>query len=234
MHDVGPTATLATALNAVAERGAILHRDPAALTCAVQFGRRGVPHLAIGTDRGEVLVLALGERSQLVATLAVHGDAINALAWGSAMLFVACADGTVSWHNGATLEEMFRAPHAHPRGASAAVALGDRGFASVGRDGLLRLWLAQGAFACATGHPGPVCALAASPCGRWLASASAGGTVVVFDCRENRFGAMRRIGKAGIGALCWSARAAGFIAADHAGALHAVRTRVTAAAPLAA
>jgi WD40 repeat protein len=217
-----------------AESGQMLHRHHAPLNCAVQFERGGVPHLAVGTYTGEVLVFALIGPPRLIGTLAVHTNAIKALAWGGGVLFVVCANGTVSWHNGETLEEMCRAPHAHTRIANAAAALGERGFASVGRDRVLRLWLAQGQLAFATPHPNSVKALAASPCGRWLASGSYGGTFVVFDCHTYSFGAMQRISKAGISAVCWSDCVGAFIAADYAGVLHTVAVPAAAAAQLAA
>jgi hypothetical protein len=217
-----------------AEWGQVLDRHASPLACAVGFKRGGVSHLAAGTDGGEVLVFALIGEPRLIGTLARQADAITALAWGGGLLFVVCANGTVSWHNCRTFEQMCDAPQAHTPKAHAAAALGERGFASAGGDRVLRLWLAQGDVAYAMPHAVAPGALAASPCGRWLASGSEDGTIVVFDCHHRRFGAMRRISTAGISTLCWPLRAGGFVAADTAGALHRVTVPDAAAANLAA
>lgn len=217
-----------------ADTGQVLHRHHSPLNCAALIQRGGVPHLAVGTYTGEILVFALPGTPRLIRTIAAHTNAIKALATIAGRLLAVCANGTVSWHDGETLDEMRRIERAHTRIANAAVALGDHGFASVGRDRVLRLWLAEGDHAFATPHPNSVKALAASPCGRWLASGGYGGTTVVFDCHNRSFGSMRRISKAGIAALCWSALEGGFVAADYAGALHSVAVPVAGAARLAA
>jgi WD40 repeat protein len=223
------------------ESGQILHRHHAPLNCAASFARGGVPHLAVGTYTGEILVFALAATVQLVKTIAAHGNAVKALCQGYDRLFSVCANGTLAWHDTETLTERRRVERAHTRIANAGVALGDGGFASVGRDRVLRLWLPGGLggglgggdHAFATPHPNSVKALAASPCGRWIASGSYGGTVVIFDRADNSFAPMQRISKAGIAALCWSTRAGAFVAADYAGALHIVALPVADAAKFA-
>ena len=221
-----------------ADSGEALHRHHSPLNCAALFVRGDVPHLAIGTYTGEMLVFVLLGRPRLVSTIAAHTHAIKALATGGGRLFAVCANGTVSWHDCETLNELRRAPGAHSRIANAAVALGDHGFASVGRDRVLRLWLGGGQdggdHAFATPHPNSVKALAASPCGRWIVSGSYGGTVVVFDRATRSFGPLRRISKAGIAALCWSTSRDVFVAADYAGVLHTVALPAITAARLAA
>jgi hypothetical protein len=217
-----------------ADTGQVLHRHHAPLNCAVAFDRGGLPHLAVGTYTGDILVFAIAPVPRLVRALAVHGNAIKALAYGGGQLFSACANGTVAWHDSETLNEARRIERAHTRIANAAVALGDQGFASVGRDRMLRLWLPEGDQAYATPHPNSVKALAATPCGRWLASGSYGGTVVVFDRFTETFAPMQRVAKAGIAALCWSHREQAFIAADYAGDLHTLALATTQAARMAA
>lgn len=209
-----------------ADSGRVVHRHHAPLNCGVAFRRGGVPHFAVGTYTGEILVFSLVcpalPMPRLVATLPVHGNAIKALAVGGGSLFSVCANGTIAWHACETLVETHRIERAHTRIANAAVALGDGGFASVGRDRMLRLWLPGGDVAIETPHPNSVKALAGSPCGRWLISGSYGGTVVVYDRAIMAFLPMRRISKAGISALVWSGRDGGFVAADYEGALHVV------------
>lgn len=205
-----------------ANTGQILHRHHSPLNCATAFSRGGVPHAAVGTYTGEILIFALTPAPFLLHALPAHRNAVKSLAVGDGMLFSVCANGTLAWHDTATLAETRRIERAHTRIANAGVALGDGGFATVGRDRMLRLWTPAGNAAFATPHPNSVKALAASPCGRWIASGSYGGTVVVFDRAGDTFLPMRRISKAGISALCWSARAGGFIAADYVGAVHPV------------
>jgi len=205
-----------------ADSGQVLHRHHAPLNCAVSFARGGVVHLAVGTYTGEILVFALAGPARLIRIIPTHAHAIKALAVSQDRLFSVCANGTLAWHDTETLEELCRVQRAHTRIANAGVALRDGGFASVGRDRVLRLWLRGGDHAFATPHPNSVKALAASACGRWIASGCYGGTVVIFDRAASTFSPMSRISKAGIAALCWSAHAGGFVAADYAGTLHAV------------
>ena len=82
----------------------------------------------------------------------------------------------------------------------------------------------DGDIAVETLHPNSVKCLAASPCGRWIASGSYGGTVALFDRASMRFESRHRISKAGVSSLCWSAREGGFLAADYTGAVHVVPT----------
>jgi len=217
-----------------AANGQVLHRHHAPLNCAVGFERGGIPHLAVGTYTGEILVFALAGAPALVRAIPAHGNAIKALALGDGLLFSACANTDLAWHDTQTLAEVRRASRAHTRIANAACALGAGGFASVGRDRMLRLWLAEENLAFETPHPNSVKAIAASPCGRWIASGSYGGTVAVFDRAQGAFLPMRRISKAGISALCWSARDDTFLAADYAGAVHRLAATARQAARIAA
>ena len=211
-----------------AQTGHDLHRHHSPLNCAVAFSRGGVPHIAVGTYTGEILVFALASVPRLVRALAAHGNAVKSLAAGHGLLLSVCANGTLAWHDCADLSEVRRVERAHTRIANAGVVLGDGGFATVGRDRMLRLWTRAGDAAFATPHPNSVKSLAASPCGRWIASGSYGGTIAVFNRAAETFLPLRRISKAGISALCWSARAGTFVAADYAGALHAFPTPVLA------
>lgn len=206
--------------------GQVFYRHPAPLNCAATFARGGVPHLAVGTYTGEVLVFAVaGPIPVLVRTLAVHAHAVKSLAIGRLMagedlLMSVCADGTIAWHRIADLSETRRIERAHTRIGNAACALGAAGFASVGRDRMLRLWLPGREVAVETPHPASVKCVAASPCGRWIASGSYAGTIVLFDRAAMAFAPLQRRGKAGISALGWDTRAGGFLAADYAGAVH--------------
>jgi WD40 repeat protein len=159
----------------------------------------------VGTYTGEILVTPSFAH---VATISAHANAVKSLAVGGGALF--SANTTLAWHDLEDLTETRRQPKAHTRIANAACVLaagGPAGFATVGRDRMLRLWLPEGESAYLTPHPNSVKCLAASPCGRWLASGSYGGTVALFD-RAMRFVDMRRVSKAGISALCWQEAAA--------------------------
>ena len=221
-----------------ARSGQILHRHHSPLNCAVGFDRGGIAHLAVGTYTGDILIFACIGAPQLVHTMRPHSNAVKGLAAADGVLFSVCANTDIAWHATSDWHEIRRQAGAHTRIANAACALGASGFASVGRDRMLRLWtndrrLPEGEHAIATPHPNSVKCIAASPCGRWIASGSYGGTVAVFDSAAGAFLPMRRISKAGISALCWSETAGGFIAAAYDGAAHrlpqsnAVTTYVT-------
>jgi WD40 repeat protein len=175
----------------------------------------------VGTYTGEILLFNLiGDGTRLVDTLRTHTNAIKGLAAADGVLFSVCANTEIAWHALADGRELQRIPFAHTRIANACCALGDGAFASVGRDRMLRLWLPRGETAVRTPHPNSVKCIAASPCGRWIASGSYGGTVAIFDRQSMRFAPMQRISKAGIAALCWSAARARFVAATYNGEVH--------------
>jgi WD40 repeat protein len=204
-----------------AQSGQILHRHHSPLNCAAAFTRHGIPHLAVGTYTGEILAFALvGGMPRLVHALRPFTNAVKGLVASNGTLFSVCANTDIAWHAIADWQEERRVPRAHTRIVNACCALSDAGFASVGRDRMLRLWLADGDIAIETPHPNSVKCIAASPCGRWIASGSYGGTVVVFDRASMAFLPLSRISKAGIAALCWSERGGGFLAAAYDGTIH--------------
>ncbi len=217
-----------------ARTGGVLHRHHSPLNCAVGFVRGGIDHLAVGTYTGEILIFALAGRATLVRTLRPYANAVKALAACGDLLFSVCANTDVAWHDMTVGREVRRVARAHTRIANAACALGASGFASVGRDRMLRLWLANGDIAVETPHPNSVKCMAASPDGRWIVSGSYGGTVAVFDRATMAFAPMRRIAKAGISALCWSERTGGFLAADYAGDVHPIAVLAATAQRIAA
>ncbi|MBU6267935.1 MAG: WD40 repeat domain-containing protein [Sphingomonadales bacterium] len=203
-------------VDAVSGQRLYQHHSP--LNCATAFARGGVPHLAVGTYTGEILVFAqAGGPLRHVHTLAAHANAVKGLAFGDGTLFSVSANTDIAWHAVGDWHEQRRIPRAHDRIANACCALPGGCFASVGRDRMLRLWLTDAETAWPTPHPNSVKCMATSPCGRWIASGSYGGTVVVFDRALNAFLPMRRLSKAGISALCWSTRAQGFVATSYAG-----------------
>ncbi|MDE1917153.1 MAG: WD40 repeat domain-containing protein [Sphingomonadales bacterium] len=210
-----------------AQSGALMHRHTSPLNCGAGFMRAGQPHLAIGTYTGEILIFSTGRDVNLIETLAAHANAVKSLVAGHGELMSVCANTALAWHGLEDLAERRRIPRAHTRIANAACVLaegdsGPAGFATVGRDRMLRLWLPDGETAFATPHPNSVKSLASSPCGRWLASGSYGGTVALFDRASSRFVQCRRISKAGIAALCWHQAGAGFAAASYDGTVHSV------------
>jgi hypothetical protein len=101
----------------------------------------------VGTYTGEILVFAVTPSFAHVATISAHTNAVKSLAVGGGALFSACANTTLAWHDLEDLTETRRQPKAHTRIANAACVLaagGPAGFATVGRDRMLRLWLPEG------------------------------------------------------------------------------------------
>jgi hypothetical protein len=208
-----------------AASGTVLYRHASPLNCGAGFMRGAVPCLAVGTYTGEILIFTVADKVELIDTLHAHTNAIKSLAVGGGELFSVCANTTIAWHGLDDLSERQRIPRAHTRIVNAACVLargagGAAGFASVGRDRMLRLWLPEDKIAIATPHPNSVKCLAASPCGRWLASGSYEGTVALFDRATMAFTSCHRISKSGISALCWHSAAGGFAAASYDGAVH--------------
>lgn len=205
-----------------ATTGAELYRHHSPLNCAVALDPGNRPQIAVGTYTGEILVFDAGAVLTLTRVIHPYAHAVKGLAIAGGVLFSVCANTDVAWHDPASGTEIRRVQRAHLRIANAACALGHDGFASVGRDRMLRLWLDGREEAYLTPHPNSVKCIAASPCGRWVASGSYGGTIALFDRAASTFLPMQRISKAGISALCWSVTHGTFLAASYDGAVHSI------------
>jgi len=215
-----------------ARTGQVLHQHRSPLNCAVVWGEPGERRLAVGTYTGEILVFALAppggagpaQPPQLLACIDAHANAVKGLAVGQGQLFSVCANTDVAWHDARHLGLTRHLARAHERIANAACALGQGRFATVSRDGALRVFGPEGVQRWPGPHANSIKCLAASPCGRWLMTGSYGGTLAAFDLHAQAWQPLQRPTAAGLSSIVWcraaDGRPAGFVAASYDGQIY--------------
>jgi WD40 repeat protein len=207
-----------------AATGAVLHEHPAPLICAAAFERAGVPHLAVGTYTGEVLIFAVAADGgvALAQTLALYDNAVKGLSCSADLLFSVCASTDIAWHRLADGAPVRRIDHAHERIANACCVIGEGRFASVGRDRSLRLWDGQHTEAYASPHPNSVKCIAVNEDRSAVLTGCYGGTLARFDLHRKRWTSVQRPTDAGISSITWDRQGQRFLAASFDGGIYPV------------
>jgi WD40 repeat protein len=207
-----------------ADTGAVLfeHRSP--LNCAVAFERHGLPHVAIGSYTGEILVFALGAQGGLQpqAVLSVYDNAVKGLSCSDGLLFSVCASADVAWHRTDDLAPVRRVGRAHDRIANACCAIGPGRFASVSRDRTLRLWGLDEPETHLTPHLNSVKCIAIDDDRTTVLTGSYGGTLALFDLAHKQWSPVQRPTASGISSITWDPARRAFLAASYDGGIYAV------------
>jgi toxoflavin biosynthesis protein ToxC len=210
-----------------AHTGAPVHQHHSPLNCGVSFVRRNVPHLAVGTYTGEVLVFAQGAGGvmRLETTLHVYENAVKGLSCSDGELFSVCASTEIAWHRVDDWSLLRRHARAHERIANACCAIGPRRFATVGRDRSLRLWNADGAELVevhASPHRNSVKCMGIDDAQTAVLTGSYGGTLALFDLQHRRWTAFTRPTAAGISSITWDRERRRFLASSYDGGVYPV------------
>jgi WD40 repeat protein len=202
-----------------AHTGAVLHEHRSPLNCGVSFTKHGRPHLAIGTYTGEVLILAQSADGslELVTELCIYDHAVKGLSCSDGLLFSVCASTDIAWHRVEDWTLARRVSKAHERIANGCCAIGDRDFASVGRDRTLRLWGGGSSESYASPHPNSVKCIGVNGTRTAVLTGSYGGTVALFDLTHKRWSALQRPTTAGISSITWDGARGRFLAASYDG-----------------
>ena len=209
--------------------GQPLHQHHSPLNCGAAFTRRDVPHVAIGTYTGEVLIFKLmhGSAPELVTSIVVFGNAVKGLASAEGELFAVCASTDIAWIDCETLSLRSKCRHAHEKIVNACTRIGSGSFASVSRDRTLRLWINGECEVYPSPHPNSVKSLCASSDGSTLMSGSYGGTIAGFDVPTRRWTVFKRPTTAGISSIAYDPHARRFAAASYDGSVHWIDSNET-------
>jgi WD40 repeat protein len=200
------------------------HRSP--LNCAVSFTTAGQGRLAVGTYTGEALVFDVsGPSLTHLATVALHDNAVKALAANGTHLLSVCATGAAGLHALATMETILDLPSAHTKIANGAAVLPDGRFVSVGRDLMLRTWSPDMSTAVKTPHDHSVKCVAASPTGSLLVTGAYDGTVAVYDWRREEWVGFERPTTSGISCVAAAPEPGVFLAGSYDGQVYRVAAR---------
>ncbi|MEC3979072.1 WD40 repeat domain-containing protein [Amycolatopsis sp. H20-H5] len=206
-----------------ARTGRVLHQHRSPLNCGVRFEHDGREHALIGTYTGEGLVFTTdGDGIRLAAELRLHDNAVKAVAVSGGTLFSVAADAGATWVSTGTLEVVARVSDGHSKIANGCTGLGDeQRFASVSRDLQLRIWdVGQCTLTTPTPHDHSVKCVAASPDGRFVATASYNGFAAVYDRATDSWPVQVRLSMTGISSLAYSERRGEFLAGSYDGTVH--------------
>jgi toxoflavin biosynthesis protein ToxC len=205
------------------ELGVSVYQHHAPLNCAAMFYRAGIAHLAVGTYSGEMLIFSLAAgRVELVQELVVYENAIKSIVTSGDYLFSVCASTDVAWHDIESLALQKKLCKAHDKIANACCALGEQGFASVGRDRMLRLWWRDTHEVYPSPHPNSIKCMTVSSDGNTLMTGSYGGTLAGFDVPTRSWTVFQRPTMAGISSLTYDKQAGRFLAASYDGRVYPV------------
>lgn len=194
-----------------ARRGSVLvaHRVP--LNYAAVCGER----LLVATYGGELLVLGRRNGAVVLETVVqAHKHAVKSVICNGRRIFSVAADTSAAFRDAETLELVAEFKHAHRKIANGAAALPDGRFASVSRDGVLRLWTESGATEIATPHQHSIKCVAVSRDGGSIAAGAYDGRVAVYDLASENWRVVRMT-TAGISAI--AAFNDGFVASSYDG-----------------
>jgi WD40 repeat protein len=197
--------------------GELMHQHRSPLNCGAAFEKDGVTHVVVGAYTGEGLVFSVAAdgRVEHVATLTLHANAVKAVAVSGDVIFSVCADTGASWFSTRDFSEIARAQEAHDRIANGCAALPGGRFVSVSRDHKLRIWDGPRAMVVRTPHDRSIKCVAASDCGRFIASGSYFGAVAVYDVERAAWLRVERPTTAGISSLCFDATRGLFLAGSY-------------------
>nr|WP_097459118.1 WD40 repeat domain-containing protein [Mangrovitalea sediminis] len=205
--------------------GEALYQHHSPLNCGTLFVRDRHRYLAVGTYTGELLVFQLNDDDgslQPVQQTKAYANAVKSVAANGCHLFSVGASGDVCWHDVQTLQPVRQQHKAHTRIANACCAIGERGFASVGRDRTLRLWCGDEEATYATPHAFSVKAIAIDTGQRFLMTGSYGGTLAAFDLQQRCWLPLQRPTASGIAAIDWNPNRSHFVAAAYDGNVHEI------------
>ena len=204
--------------------GTVLYQHPSPLNCAVALEHLGAPYIAVGAYTGEILLFAVQHDGSLTLahTLQAYENAVKGLSINQDTLFSVCANTDIAWHGIGDWQLRRRVPRAHQRIANACCAIDGEGFASVGRDLILRLWHGQTQADYVTPHTHSVKCISVNAQRTTVMTGSYGGTVACFDLLTRRWGPLHRLSHAGISSISWNSAQQQFLAASYDGRVYPV------------
>ncbi|UWQ49919.1 WD40 repeat domain-containing protein [Leisingera caerulea] len=203
-------------------QGAAIYSNDSPLNCAVVARWCGIETVFVGTYSGDALLVQRDRAGvSVVGRVSLHDNAIKGLAANSDTLFSVCATGAVAFHDLSDLKLKRLADPGHDKIANGAVVI-DGGFASVGRDKMLRIWLESGDIAVETPHQNSIKCISANSSGHTLLTGSYTGWIAEFDLTQGVWTRYFKLSTSGVACICYNARTGQFHAVTYDGMVHGV------------
>ena len=209
-----------------ANSGTVLYEHHSPLNCGVSFIKQGIPHIAIGSYTGEILIftLELNGSIQLSAELSVYQNAVKGLSTSDGLLFSVCASTDIAWHNISDWSLKRRINKAHERIANAGCVIGEAQFATVSRDRKLRLWGGGDDHEVfESPHPNSIKCICSNDTHTALLTGSYGGTLAMFDLVNKQWTSVYRPTISGISSIAWDGGSKQFLAASYDGHIYPIQ-----------
>jgi len=206
--------------------GRLLYQHRSPLNCGTTFQRNGQLHALIGTYTGEGLVFVIDGDNSLkwVASIPMHDNAIKGVAANEHQLFSVCASAAAALHSIDDFSCSRHIENAHTRISNGCCRV-EGGFASIGRDLKLRLWLDSGDEVYDTPHRNSIKCICASADGEVIATANYSGTIALFDLPSRSWQQVQRPTASGISCITHSLASDDFLASSYDGHIYGIATR---------
>ncbi len=207
-----------------ASTGSVIHTHSSPLNCGASFTYRGTSYAAIGTYTGEILIFAdRGSATpEFVKAVSVHMNAVKGVAANDSVLFSVSANCEAACMK---IDEIFDdvastkwvARSGHQKIANGCCHVDGNLFASISRDLSLRIWDATAGVT--ETYPSPhthsIKCVASHSTGRYIATGSYNGMVLIFDRTSEAWLPAMRPTASGVSSIC--ATEQGFVAASYDG-----------------
>ncbi len=212
-----------------ARTGRLIHQHHSPLNCGSAYCVDGAPSLAIGTYTGEVVILSLNDRQEVIHqdTVLIQDNAIKGLSNDGNLLFSVSATGQAAFHQLRDMTPVKVVPDGHDKISNGCAVLDAGRFASVSRDLKLRIWDMSGPASCRSEviespHQVSIKCIAALPEKSIIATGSYNGVVALYDYRSNQWIRSVRPTAAGISSLCVRGDRNGFWAGSYDGRIYEI------------
>ena len=207
-----------------AHTGRELYQHHSPLNCAVSFNKNDTLYAVVGAYTGEGIVLRIdGSKVSHVTNLPLHANAIKGITISDDLIFSVAADTSATWYRASTLEPVLSLSGAHTKIANGCVGLDNGWFASVSRDLKLRLWSPDHhATIIDTPHTHSIKCVSASTDGRYVATGSYNGRVIIYDRTASCWLIDMRVSMAGVSSLSYDSIGNMFLASSYDGNVYRI------------
>ncbi|AYM08965.1 WD40 repeat domain-containing protein [Agrobacterium tumefaciens] len=201
--------------------GEVVYQHHSPLNCGCAFLRDDIPHAAIGTYTGEVVIIReIDGKVEVVTSIKMHENAIKGVATDGEVIFAVSANrnAAVASIGSFSVIETWIGKHRQIANGCAVVAPGV--FCSVSRDLTLRIWRRSEIEEIKTPHRNSSKCVAANE--TYIATGDYGGRIAVYNLETNTWLNVVRPSTSGISSISTDVRTSSFVASCYDGRVYGV------------
>lgn len=204
--------------------GEVVYQHHSPLNCGCAFLREGIPHAAVGTYTGEVVIIRENDgKLEVVTSIKMHENAIKGVATDGEVIFAVSANrnAAVASISSFSVTETWVGKHRQIANGCAVVAPGE--FCSVSRDLVLRIWRRGEIEEIRSPHRNSSKCVAAY--GKHVATGDYGGRIAVYNLETEKWLNVVRPSTSGISSVAGDPQTGGFVASCYDGRVYSVTLR---------